>query len=426
MRKKESFPLLLALLLVSSCTLDADPTQRGVPVIVGLPLSSDTQAGDSNSFEGIDRLRILVSGEFGLIQGQASVEDGTFVIEVPPGRARQFQVIGERDDSLTGLPIPVLFGATIADVVVGQDNEITIPAMAAGSLVADLLAEVEGLTSLLLSALTAPDVMPQDYLLDVVNGVVQGLPLPLGVYEIDPLSLAEHGLFLPPGENLIFIEEVGGLVEREIALLQAGVPVALELVLEGLSLRIRVVDALGQTVPFVGSVLLGDLLGLLSLPSLITFTAQDLGEKLLGGILSALPGLTGVTLVTAEAQGNSRLKGSLVIPPLGLLPPGPAQKVVVMAADTSLAGGRRPEPGDLAIAVVDALGTPVTSFSGTVTLSADDLVFLFQEEITIPPGKGFVRLPRALVPKGPAGVVTLTATAPGLQPGSVNITITNP
>lgn len=405
--------------LALGCALEADPNQQnnnGTPIVVGT--AGVNEDGEPQPLD-VDRLQLLVIGEFGILSAFGDPLSGVITLDVPPGPGRVFQLIGERDLG-AGVLAPVLFGATIADITPGVVNEITIPAQDAGALSLGLIDTLGSLLGdpLHLLALDAPLQMPSDYFVDFSGGAV-ALPLPLGRYQIDPAFLAPAS-FLPPGEDIVLLPDLGGQIARVLPLLAPGEPASISLTVEGLSLRVRVLDAQGQPTNFVGSLRLEDVSGLLGLiPGKINITAN--GEALLSNVLGALPGLFGTAVIHAEL-GDGRVKGSVGLSLLDLLPPGPPSRLSLQAADTAVAGGLRPEPGDLVLSITDNLGRVSDAFVGTVSLSIEGPGFLRTTEVDVN-GEGILTLPRAFLPVGDSGVLVITASAPPLTPSSTSLPI---
>jgi hypothetical protein len=397
--------------LLVGCTLQSDPSQNQSSAVV----VNSYQAGEApppNALPPLDRLTLLVIGEFGVVAAEGNVETGEFVLNVPPGPSRQFQLIGERN------LIPVLFGAINADVVAGQQEPIVIPTQsAAGMLTSTLdsalnLLPLEDLSLLVLDAAAG---LPNSISL---NQSIELAPLPIGTYQIDPSGIPA-GLVLPEGEELIFLSSEGSLLEREIVLFNEQEPLNISITPEGLSLRIKIQDANNLTVPFIGNVTLEDKGGLLNLPPLLTFSAVDAGEKLLSNVLS-VPGLFGVATISARADNAARSKGVLPFVLLDILPGGAPTRLILIPAQDTLQGNPRPEPGDLVVAAVDSLGR-VSNTNATVTLSASAGAFLRQSTVTLSQGVAVAK--RAVLPTGAPTTITITATSTGLTSANTTIVI---
>lgn len=406
---------LVCLSLLFGCALQADPSQQqgNTAIVIGAAGSGEVP-GEPQALD-VDLLRILVIGEFGVLTTEGDPSTGLFVLEIPPGPNRQIQVIGERN------ALPVLFGGTNVDIIEGQENQITIPVRTAGGLVSELLDTASSLLpieTLHLIALDAPLQMPQDYFIDLTEPLA---PLPTGLYQIDPAQLPA-GLSLPEGEENIILSQVGELLSREVVLLGEQEPRQISLSAEGLNLRVRILDEQGALAPFVGAVNLEDKNQLLNLPPLLSFSATDNGEKLLSNVLGSLPGLFGVAVITASTQDATRSTGTATVTLLDILPAGAPTRLLLIPTKTTLQGLPRPEPVDVVVAAVDALGRVSTNSNLTVTLSATQGALVRQSTVTLSQGVAVAK--KALVPTGEATSITLKANASGFSEVSSVLSIT--
>jgi hypothetical protein len=414
---------LVALFLVG-CALKKDPNQGPIPIqqgdlIIQFDTPENAPQGQSGTPPFFDSVEISVIGEFGVITAEGNPVDGSFELEVPPGPDRIFQVIARDAEN------PVLLGSAVVDIDPENQEPISIQVRDAAGFTLNLLDT--GLSLLPLDTLQVSSlgrIFSEQFTLFPKDGELLPLPIDI-VYQIDNLPA---GFRPPEGEGFLFLDDVGVPVQQDLVLLNDSESASIEISVEGLSLRIKVVDSLGSLVPISGSISLLDQGGLLSLPPLINLTPADGGQVLLTNVLTVVSGVFGVAVVSAKLDDVARSKGTLPVVLLDILPAGAPTKLEVFSASDTLEGFPRPEPGDLIIVAVDALGRVATSAQTTVNLSVSGGAFLRQGNelsdtsttpVTITLNQGVALLKRSLLPKRNATSLTVTASANGLTSGSV-------